>query len=49
MKNYTPCTIVLVPNGVQPGEVKRCVHIPPSGEVLWFVVCVPPDKHRELA
>ena len=38
MKNCTPHTIVIVPNGVQVGHAERFVHIEPSGEVLQLVM-----------
>ena len=38
MKNHTPDAIVIVPNGVQPGNAERYVHIEPSGEVLRLVM-----------
>ena len=38
MKNLTPDTIVIVPNGVQADHAERYVHIEPSGEVLQLVM-----------
>ena len=38
MKNCTPHTVVVVPDGVQAGETERYVLIEPSGEVLRLVM-----------